>query len=228
MNQILLGVAGVVGLAVVGVLGLAASKPASLSFERTIHIDAAPADVTPYMEDLRLVNAWSPWNERDPNLTQTWSESTVGVGAWYAWDGNGDVGAGKQSTTASEPGRVTHHLEFLRPFADEADATLRWEADGEGTEVGWTFQKDTSAFSAKLLMVFMDLEAMIGPDYDKGLAKLKPMVEEAAAARIAAEAEAAAAAEAGAADAAAEAANGAGDAMPEGEGAADGEAAAME
>lgn len=196
MKRLALGLAAVVVVALVALLGVASTKPSHIHFDRSITIDASPTDMAPYAEDLVKVVAWSPWTERDPDLEQSFSETTTGVGAWYAWTSEADdVGSGKQTITAAAPGKVTHGLEFFAPFEDQASSSIAWTGTDDGVLVTWSFDKDSSDLGTKVAQVFMDFEAMIGPDYEKGLANLKPMVEAAAAERLEAKAAAAKAAE---------------------------------
>lgn len=191
MKKVALGIL-LCGLVCVGaMLGMALSQPDHVHVERSITIDASAADMAPFAEDLRKVTAWSPWEGKDPNLTQTWSDSTTGVGAWYAWDGNEDVGSGKQTITSIEPGKVVHRLEFFEPFSGLADATIMYAMGDKALDVTWAYDQEAD-FGTKAMTVFMDMDDMLGPDFEKGLAQLAPLVAAAAAARIEAEQTAAA------------------------------------
>lgn len=196
MKNLILGIGAIVLIAILAVGGLAMTKPATIEFERSVTLEATPADVAPFAEDLRKVVAWSPWTDKDPDLVQSWSDETTGVGAWYAWEGNDEVGSGKQTIASVEPGKVVHDLHFTAPFDDQAQSSLTWTEEGDNVVFTWAFHKDSSGFGTKVAQVFMDLEAMIAPDYEKGLERLQAQVQEAVAAREAAEAEAEAAAQA--------------------------------
>lgn len=201
MKKILITVLGVAAVGVVGMLGAAAMQPDSVHVERQVVVNASAVDMAPFASDLKKVNEWSPWEEKDPNAKKAYSPETTGVGAWYTWEGNDELGKGKQTIKSDEPGKVVHTLEFFEPFAGVADATIAYaEKDGK-TTVTWGFDQQAD-FGFKLMLVFSDMDAMLGPDFEKGLSMLKPRVEKAAADRIAAEekkkAEAAAVAEAAA------------------------------
>lgn len=207
MRKVVLGILGVLGVAIVAVLAMASGKPDTIHVERSITIAATPADMAPFAEDLEKVNAWSPWEEKDPNVKKSYSDSTTGVGSWYAWEGNEEVGKGKQIITSSEPGKVVHRLEFIEPFESQADATISYAAAGDNVEVTWGFDTD-APMMMKVMQTLgvVDMEAQLGPDFQKGLDMLKPLVEAAAkersdaAAKAAAEAAAKEAAEADGAD----------------------------
>src|SRR5690606_10673553 len=86
--------------------------------------------------------------------------------------------------TSVEPGKVVTGLEFYEPMQGVADATVSYEQTGSNLTVVWSLDQEMG-FVDKVFGVFMDFDAMIGDAYLKGLGMLKPMVEEAAAARIA-------------------------------------------
>jgi hypothetical protein len=165
MNKVMAGVGVVVGVVVVGVGGLfavAAGQPDVTHVERSLVMAATPADVMPALTDLKVFEEqWSPWADLDPNQTVTYSPSTVGAGAWYTWSGDENVGAGKMSIT-----------------------------EGQGARVTWSFDSENDLM-AKAFGLFMDMDQMLGADFDKGLNKLKPIVEAAAVARVEAETRAA-------------------------------------
>ena len=182
MKKAAIGVLVVLLLVIGGVLGMASTQPDAIHVERSITITALAVDMAPFAEDLSKVNAWSPWEEKDPNVQKSYSEAMTGVGAWYAWEGNEEVGRGKQTITSQEPGKVTHRLEFFEPFESQADATIAYAMEDGTLNVTWSFDQ-AADFPTKVMTVFMDMDEMLGPDFEKGLGMLKPLVEAAAAAR---------------------------------------------
>lgn len=161
-------------------------QPDHVHVERSLTVNATPADVAPMTSDLKKVNAWSPWEGKDPNQTTSYSEKTAGVGATYDWSGNDEVGKGRMTIKSVEPGKTVIGLEFFEPFSGVADATVVYAAEGDGTKVTWMYDAK-SDMMVKLMGVFMSMDEMLGPDYEKGLAMLKPIVEKHAQDRLAAE-----------------------------------------
>ena len=184
-----LAVASITLLFFLGIVAVAALQPSTLHLERSVTVSATPADAFTFANDLRAFVAWSPWSERDPDAKVTFSETSGGVDAWYGWDGNDEVGAGRMTVLVSEPHqRVVHELAFIRPFEDQATATFTFEAVAEGTtRITWAFDQTDLPLMSKLAGLMFDMEEMIGADYEAGLARLGPMVEAAAAARHEAE-----------------------------------------
>lgn len=176
-KKVALGVLGAFVLAIVVVLALAAGKPDKIHVERSVVMQAAPAHVFPYANDFTKFVAWIPWTELDPNQKQEFSDPATGLGAWYTWSGNKNVGSGRMELLSVEPTAIVHQLEFIEPFASRAQSTLSMKPAGEGKiEVTWAFDQDAD-FGTKVMCVFMDMDKMMGPDFEKGLGKLKTLVE---------------------------------------------------
>lgn len=198
MKNVLLGVVAVLVLLVLGVLGAAAMKPDTLHVERSATMAATPADLVPYVSDLHKWSEWNPWKDYDPAMKTTYSDPAAGVGAWYEWTGNEQVGHGKMAVKSVAEDKVTHDLEFFEPWQSKSVITFAFAADGAGTKVTWSMDEQQQ-FMGKVMGLFMDMDAMLGADFEKGLKKLQPLAEEASKARVEAEAKAKAEAEAAAA-----------------------------
>jgi hypothetical protein len=108
---------------------------------------------------------------------RTHSGAASGKGAVYEWSGNKKVGQGRMEITASTPSQLVGiKLDFLKPF--EAHHTIEFSLapSGTGTDGTWAMI-GTSPFVMKVMGIFMNMEKMIGKDFDKGLAKLKANLE---------------------------------------------------
>lgn len=173
----LIKIAAVIAVIVVALLAFAATKPDSFRVERTVVIAAAPEKVFPYLENPKLTTEWSPWEKKDPNLKKTFSGAAKGKGAIYEWDGNNDIGAGRIEITESiVPSKVVMDLRFFRPMKGQNVAMYLVAPKDGGSEVTWTFE-GPSPFLSKVMCVFMDMDKMVGGEFEKGLADLKKLVE---------------------------------------------------
>lgn len=193
MKKILLILAGVFAAAVLGVVGATMAQPDTLHIERRVTISASAADIAPYTTDFDLWQKWSPWEKKDPAMKQTYSDPKSGVGAWYAWTGNDEVGHGKMIVLESAPAKVVHDLEFFSPWQSKALITFAFVESGDATTVTWSMDEKPN-FTGKMAGLFMDMDATLGADFSTGLSALKPLAEVDAAKRKEAEAAAAAAA----------------------------------
>jgi hypothetical protein len=174
-KKIVLGVLGVLGLAVVGLVATAMMQPDTYRVERSRTIAVPASAVMPHLTDFRRWTEWNPWAELDPNMELTYSEPSSGQGAWYEWRGNDDVGRGKMTITGIADGRVRYDLEFIEPFASRADTELALASEGESTRVTWSMS-GTNDFMSKIFCLFMDMDAMIGADFERGLENLNRAV----------------------------------------------------
>lgn len=192
-------------LAIVGVAGAAAMQPDRVHVERSKFVNADPGDVYPYANDFDRWVKWNPWMDLDPDQKLEYSEKRTGEGAWYSWKGE-KSGAGKMTIAKVVPNqKVEHDLEFKEPFPSNADVTMSFSPEKGGTKVTWAYDAENN-FMGKMFGLFVDMDQMLGADFEKGLGKLAPMAEADAKARKEAEAAALAAEQAAAAEAAAQAA----------------------
>ena len=168
----------VVAVTVVGVLVFAATRPDTFRIERTATIKAPADRIFPFIDDFHRWGAWSPWEKIDPALKRTFSGPPSGKGAAYSWEGNSKVGSGGMVIAESSPtGKIVIKLDFLKPFEahNQAEFGLQPLADG-ATEVRWTMQGPAS-FVSKLMGVFIDMDRLVGSDFEDGLQNLRQIAE---------------------------------------------------
>jgi uncharacterized protein YndB with AHSA1/START domain len=177
MSGIIWTVLIVLAIAIGGLLMIAAGKPDTFTVRRSIHIKAPQEKVFGMINDLIAWKSWSPWQNKDPGMRQTISPNSAGIDASQEWEGNSKVGTGRMTITDSVPhDRVTFRLDFLKPFkaTNMAGFVLREEA--EGTEVIWTMNGPAPLIS-KIMDTLMNMDKMIGRDFEQGLANLKALSE---------------------------------------------------
>jgi hypothetical protein len=162
---------------VIAFVAFVATRPATYRVERSTIVNASPAVVFPYVNRPKEFVSWSPWEKLDPNNKTTYSGPDEGVGAAYAWQGNSEVGSGKMTIIESKANEmVQQDLEFIEPFASKSTVMHALAPAGEGTKVSWIMEGNND-FMGKLFGVFMNMDTMIGKDFDEGLANLKRLVE---------------------------------------------------
>jgi uncharacterized protein YndB with AHSA1/START domain len=156
---------------------LIAGQPDEFVVTRAASLAAPPDKIFPNVNDLHLWQAWSPWAKLDPNAKTTFSGADAGVGAAMAWEGNGKVGVGKMTITASQPAEfVRFQLEFQKPMQATNTAEFTFRPDGKQTVVTWTMRGKNS-FPGKIFGLFMNCEKMCGCQFESGLASLKSLTE---------------------------------------------------
>jgi uncharacterized protein YndB with AHSA1/START domain len=178
MLEVIAIVAVVLAVAIAVVLILAATKPDSFSVTRAIDITAPAERIFPLINDFHQWVSWSPWENKDPALKRSYDGPVSGKGAVYGWDGNKNVGSGRMEILeASAPSKILIKLDFLKPFEAHNTAEFTMLPQGAGTRLTWVM-RGPAPFMSKLMQVFMNLDQMIGKDFEIGLANLKKLAEQ--------------------------------------------------
>ncbi|RKG67274.1 polyketide cyclase [Corallococcus sp. CA054B] len=168
--------------------GFVATRPDTFTVTRSATVPGTPDIAFGLVNDFHQWNQWSPWDNIDPNLKRTFGGAESGVGATYAWTGNDDVGEGNmtiEEAKANESIRVK--LSFIKPFASTNITTFTFKPADGGTNVSWEMAGQHS-FVTKAFCLFMDMDQMVGKDFEKGLASMKTAAQAEATKRAEAEA----------------------------------------
>jgi uncharacterized protein YndB with AHSA1/START domain len=167
----------VVAVLVAAVLVVAATRPDDFSVQRSVSIKAPPEKIYPMLVDFRQWPAWSPWEKLDPEMKRSLSGPASGPGATYAWQGSSKVGAGRMEIKqVTAPTKVEIQLDFIKPFEGHNITDFTLVPRGDATEVTW-LMRGPAPFVSKLMGVFVDMDKMIGKDFETGLANLKAASE---------------------------------------------------
>ena len=165
--------------AVVAFAGYVALQPGEFNVVRETTIAASPATVFAHVNDLKKWGAWSPWAKLDPDAKMTFDGPAEGKGAGAAWSGNDKVGEGKMTIVESKPNdSVGIKLDFVRPMPGSRDVAFTFKPEGAGTKVIWGMS-GTQSFIERAACIIMgvNMDKMIGSDYERGLASLKSVAE---------------------------------------------------
>lgn len=164
---------------VLGVVGVGFLLPARATVERSIVIARPPATVFTVLDGFRHVRAWSPWIELDPAMKVTLEGPVAGAGARVQWSSDqGAVGSGSQEIVKSEAYRhIATRLRFSGVDREQlAQFDLEPQDEGRATRVAWALHAEFGANPIDRWFGLM-LDEMVGPDYERGLARLKAHVE---------------------------------------------------
>lgn len=175
MSNILL----VIAIILIAFLVYVSTRPNTFTIKRHIAIKAKPDAIYPLLTDFHADGwgKWSPWEELDPEMKRTFSGPHDGEGAIYEWEGNKKVGAGRMEIQhADAPMAVDIRLDFLRPMKATNATEFRVIDEGNESMVTWTM-KGSLSFVAKIFHLFMDMDKMVGADFERGLTKLKALAE---------------------------------------------------
>jgi carbon monoxide dehydrogenase subunit G len=162
---------------VVALLAFAATRPGSMHIERSARIKAPASRIFPLICDFRRWEGWSPYERLDPAMKKTYSGASSGTGAVYEWAGNNKAGQGRmEMTDVSDPSRVTIQLDFMKPFEGHNIAQFTLAPDGDATKVTWAMDGQ-SPFMMKVMGIFVNMDEMLGKDFETGLANLRAATE---------------------------------------------------
>ena len=177
MFEIIAIIAIVLAIAIAIVLILAATKPDTFSVQRATAVRAPPETIFSLINDFHRWGTWSPYENKDPAMKRSYSGADSGKGAVYGWEGNKNVGSGRMEILdVSAPSKIVIKLDFFTPFEGHNTAEFTMLPQGDATSVTWLMH-GPAPFMSKVMQVFINMDNMIGKDFEIGLANLKRLTE---------------------------------------------------
>jgi len=177
MFEVIATIAVVIAIAIAVVLILALSKPDIFRIQRVATIKAPAESIFALINDFHRWGSWSPWESKDPAMKRTFSGAESGKGAVYAWDGNKNVGSGRMEILdTSAPSKIVIKLDFFTPFEGHNTAEFTMLPQGDATNITWVMYGPASLMS-KVMQVFINLDNMIGKDFETVFANLTRVTE---------------------------------------------------
>ena len=167
----------VVVLLIVALVVFVAMQPNTYSVERSTMISAPPDRVFAQVNDFAAWKAWSPFEKLDPNAKMTISSPSSGKGATCEWSGNAEVGEGKMTILESRPPELVEIEQvFVKPVPGTARMSFTLAPDTAGTRITWRLYGENT-FGGKLMCLVMNMDSVIGPHFEQGLASIKRIAE---------------------------------------------------
>lgn len=177
MLEAIIIIAVVLAIAIAVVLILAATKSDTFRIERSGTINAPADKIFAVLNDFRQWGGWSPWEHKDPDMKRTYGGPERGKGATYGWEGDKNVGTGRMEILeANTPSKLVIKLDFFKPFEAHNTAEFTMLPQGNATNVHWVMHGPAN-FMSKVMQVFMNMDKMVGKDFEQGLANLKQLTE---------------------------------------------------
>jgi hypothetical protein len=166
--------------ALAALLLFATTRPDTFRVQRSVRVQAPPERIHALIDDLRRFNTWNPFAKKDPAMKGSYRGAAQGPGAAFDFEG-GKSGSGSIEIVApASPTGVSMRLDMTAPFAchNLIDFSLVPQAAGSATatEVTWAMH-GPSPFLSKVMGIFIDMDKMIGADFEAGLADLKALAE---------------------------------------------------
>jgi carbon monoxide dehydrogenase subunit G len=169
-------IAIVVAVVIAGVLAIATTKPDTFRVQRQIQVQAPPEKIFPLINDFHRWRAWSPYEKLDADMQRQISGAPQGQGAVYAWDGQKSGQGRMEIVSTAAPNQILIQLDFIKPMEAHNIAEFRLEPQGGATQVTWSVQ-GRNAFVSKVFQVFVNMDTLLGSDFEKGLIDLKKLAE---------------------------------------------------
>lgn len=167
----------VVFVAIVALLGYAATKPDHFRVARSTVIKAPPERIYALIEDFHKWGLWSPYEKLDPAMSRTYGGPASGLGSTYAWSGDGKAGSGRMEIVeAAAPSRLVINLDFIKPMEAHNKAIFTLVPEGDATRVTWAME-GPSPYLFKVMHLIFNVDKMAGKDFEAGLASLKVEAE---------------------------------------------------
>ena len=177
--SILLTIISVIAGLIILLLVIALFIKREYTIEREIAIAQPTPQVFNYIKYIKNQDTYSVWNQLDPAMQKTYTGTDGTVGFVYAWDStNKQAGKGEQQITAIKDGeRIDTALHFIKPFEGRSVAWMNTTpVSGNQTAVKWGINGKMN-YPMNIMLLFMNMENMIGKDLSGGLANLKNLLE---------------------------------------------------
>lgn len=175
LKKVLLGL----GLLIVLLLVVALFVNKEITVERSIAINKPKEEVFHYVKYLKNQDNFSKWASMDPNMKKQYTGTDGKAGFVSAWSSEqSDVGKGEQKITGITEGeRIDYALHFIEPFESKAVAYMTTSAPNPNqTNVTWGINTEMN-YPMNLMLLFMDMDQMLGSDLETGLTNLKTVLE---------------------------------------------------
>lgn len=175
IKKILIGIGVLFGMVII----YAAVKPADYFIKREIVINKKVEAIFPHLSSMKKADEWMPWKEADPQVKNTYSGPEEGVGAVSSWESPGQMGTGSAEVVEISPNqKVTTKISYTKPMEMNQIAEFILTPQGDSTKMEWNV-KGHNKFLFRLMgiVMCMDVDKYVGGEFEKGLNKLKTIVE---------------------------------------------------
>jgi len=172
-------VLSIIGGLIVLVLLLAAIVKKGYGVERSIVVDKSLEETFYFISSIETQDSWSKWANIDPDIKKQYVGTDRTVGFTSKWESeHKNVGAGEQEIKKLIPNqRMETEMRFLKPMRSVAYGYFNTVAVNENqTKVSWGFTGNFP-YPFNVMMLVMDMEKMLGKDFEEGLENMKKKIE---------------------------------------------------
>jgi len=167
----------IIVILIVVVLAVGLIAPKTYKVERTVSINASNEIIFEQISQLKNVDTWSPWRAYDSAMVTTYEGTDGTIGAKSIWEGNEDVGKGNMEISNIIPNeKVDLIVTFIEPWESTSETSYIITKTDSAINVTWSFVGHNS-FPSNIFALFMNMDEMLGADFEKGLNNLKTKCE---------------------------------------------------
>lgn len=155
----------------------AATLPSDYFIFREITINAKAETIYPFVNSSKKANQWMPWIDMDPSIKMNYSGPEEGMGSSSNWSSDGKMGVGSATIIESIPNKmVKTKLEYKKPFEGVQEAEFLITESNNQSVVKWSVRGKNNVIG-RFFCIFMNMDKMVGGNFEQGLLKLKTLVE---------------------------------------------------
>jgi Polyketide cyclase / dehydrase and lipid transport len=161
-----------------GFLILGLVMPKDITVSRTAAMHSSKEVVFNQMSNFKNWVNWSPWYRMDPGVKMTYTGTDGAAGSAYHWEGDEKKsGAGDMKCLSIDGTTMNFQVDFTKPNHGHATGFLKAEdAGNNNTTATWSFTMHMP-YPFNAMTVFMNMDKMLGKDFEDGLANMKSYVE---------------------------------------------------
>lgn len=150
--------------------------PSQMNVERSIDINASADLIKSKMIDLKYFHdTWSPWTEKDPAMKVTYTGEMGKEGSSMAWQSdNKDVGVGSMTYKYTHGDTIMESLIYEGQGEGQIYHVIT--SNGNASKVTWHMH-NVVPFAIRPMILFINVDKIMGPVFEKGLLKLKTAME---------------------------------------------------
>ena len=166
-----------IGIVILGMLILGAVEPKDVEVVRHTVINAPKEVVFDQMVRFKNWPVWSPWSKLDTSMKNTFTGPDGQAGSIYHWSGNekitGEVEIKNESVSGS---KMNFSFKLIKPSESLTKGYLE-ARDSAGLTIATFSFTNHFDYPWNAMVIFMDLEKIMGKDLVKGLDNLKTYCE---------------------------------------------------
>ncbi len=145
-----------------------------LTIQRSITVSKSAEEVCAIIANFSTWRFWSPWLCQEPECPVNIEGEPGKEGHAQSWDGK-RIGSGEMMLTTIVPAkRLDYQITFIKPWKSQSKVVFDFTENDSSTTITWSMFGTLPIF---LFFMKKMMTALVGSDYERGLAMLKEYVE---------------------------------------------------